>query len=75
MQGILEPVVVFQERGTPTQTPIDYSPYYGDPQNGTPNFEKPFTLNPINPHISPILPQYPKKVLLIVGKSPIAAPT
>ena len=34
-------MVVSQKKGTPIQTPIYYGPYYGDPQNGTPNFRKP----------------------------------
>ena len=33
-------VVVSQNRGTPIKTPIYYSPYYGDPENGTPDFGK-----------------------------------
>ena len=34
-------VVVSQNKGTPIYAPIYYSPYCRDPQNGTPNFEKP----------------------------------
>ena len=34
-------LVVSQNKGTPISTPIYYSPYYWDPQNGTPNFGKP----------------------------------
>ena len=34
-------MVVSQNKGTPTQTPKYYSPYYGDPPKGTPNFGKP----------------------------------
>ena len=30
----------FPNRGAPLQTPKYYSPYYRDPQNGTPNFGK-----------------------------------
>ena len=34
-------MVVSQNKGTPKLTPKYYSPYYKDPQKGTPNFEKP----------------------------------
>ena len=34
-------MVVSQNRGTPIQTQKYYSPYYWDPQTGTPNFGKP----------------------------------
>ena len=33
-------MVVSQNEGTPIQTPIYYSPYYGDPQRGTINLGK-----------------------------------
>ena len=34
-------MVVSQNKATSIWTPIYYSPYYGDPQNATPNFGKP----------------------------------
>ena len=34
-------MVISQNRGTQIQTQIYYSPYYGDPKKGTPNFGKP----------------------------------
>ena len=34
-------MVASQNRGTPIYTLIYYSPYYGGPQNGTPNLRKP----------------------------------
>ena len=39
-------MVVSQNKGSPIWTPIYYSPYYGDTQNGTPNFRKPPYLGP-----------------------------
>ena len=33
-------MVVSLNKGTPIKTPIYYSPYYRDPQKGTPNFGK-----------------------------------
>ena len=36
----LQDMVVSLNRGTPIWTPKYYNPYYGDPQNGTPNFGK-----------------------------------
>ena len=34
-------MVVYLNKGTPISTPIYYSPYFGDPQQGAPNFGKP----------------------------------
>ena len=34
-------MVISLNRGTPIWTPKYYSPYYWDPQKGTPNFGKP----------------------------------
>ena len=39
-------MVVSEHKGTPIQTPKDYSPYYWDPQNGTPNFIYPIPYGP-----------------------------
>ena len=36
----------FVGNGTEVRVAQNYGPYYGDPQNGAPNFGKPSTLNP-----------------------------
>ena len=66
-------MVVSLSTATLTETPKYYSPYYEYPENGTPNFGKPFHFPcsfpfdfpllglyiPDEPHINPIIPIEP----------------
>ena len=58
-------MVVSLNKGNSIQTPKHDSVSYWDPQNGTPYFREPQTLNPIYPYI-PLYPLYTPISLLCV---------